>query len=60
MEIDGKYFKGQWVGYYRNYQEFDGMMIITEGEVKWNLSDKDLQYAKLKITDIQYNISSKY
>jgi len=36
------------------------MMIPAEGEVEWNLSDKDLQYAKLKITDIQYNISSKY
>jgi len=59
-EVDGEYFKDRWTAYYRNYQEFDGMMIPTEGEVEWNLSDKDLQYAKLKITDIQYNISSKY
>ena len=59
-EVDGEYFKDRWTAYYRNYQEFDGMMIPTEGEVEWNLSDEDLQYAKLKITDIQYNISSKY
>ncbi len=60
MEADGKYFKEQWAGYYRNYQEIEGMKIPIEGEVEWNLSDKDLQYAKLKITDIQYNIPSKY
>jgi len=60
MEADGKYLKEQWGGYYRNYQEIEGMKIPTEGEVEWNLSDKDLQYAKLKITDIQYNITSKY
>ena len=60
MEADGKYFKEQWGGYYRNYQEIEGMKIPIEGEVEWNLSDKDLQYAKLKITDIQYNITEKY
>jgi len=60
MEADGKYFKEQWAGYYKNYQEIEGMKIPTEGEVEWNLSDKDLQYAKLKITDIQYNIAEKY
>lgn len=60
MEVDGKYFKEQWGGYYGNYQEIEGMKIPTEAEVEWNLSDRDLQYAKLKITDIQYNILSKY
>jgi len=60
MEVDGKYFKEQWGGYYRNYQEIEGMKIPTEGEVEWNLSERDLQYAKLKITDIQYNITEKY
>ena len=60
MEVDGKYFKEQWGGYYRNYQEIEGMKIPIEGEVEWNLSDKDLQYAKLKITDIQYNVTEKY
>ena len=60
MEADGKYFKEQWAGYYRNYQEIEGMKIPIEGEVEWNLSDKDLQYAKLKITDIQYNVTEKY
>ena len=60
MEVDGKYFKEQWAGYYRNYQEIEGMKIPIEGEVEWNLSDRDLPYAKLKITDIQYNITEKY
>lgn len=59
-ELDGKYFKEKWTAYYRNYQEVKGMKIPTEGEVEWNLSDRDLQYAKLKITDIQYNITEKY
>lgn len=60
MEVDVKYFKEQWVGYYRNYQKIEGMKIPIGGEVEWNLSDKDVQYAKLKITDIQYNIAEKY
>jgi len=60
MEADGKYFKEQWGGYYRNYQEIEGMKIPIEGEVEWNLSDKDLQYAKLKIDEIQYNIPFRY
>ena len=60
MEVDGKYFKEQWGGYYRNYQEINGMKIPIEAEVEWNLSDRDLQYVKLKITDIQYNIPSRY
>jgi hypothetical protein len=60
MEVDGKYFKEQWGGYYRNYQEINGIKIPTEAEVEWNLYDRDLQYVKLKITDIQYNITEKY
>ncbi|GAG60727.1 unnamed protein product [marine sediment metagenome] len=60
MEVDGKYFKEKLGGYYRSYQEIEGMKIPTEGEVEWNLSDRDLQYVKLKITDIQYNITEKY
>ena len=60
MEVNGKYFKEKWSGYFRNYREFNGMKIPTEGEVEWNLPDKDLPYAKLKITDIQYNIFSKF
>jgi len=60
MESDGKYFQEQWSGYYRNYQQFEGIKIPTQGEVEWNLSDRDLPYARLKITEIQYNIMEKY
>jgi len=60
MEADGKYLKEQWGGYYRNYQEIEGIKIPIEGEVEWNLSDRDLPYVKLEITDIQYNVTEKY
>ena len=60
MEVDGKYFKEQWGGYYRNYQEIEGMKIPIEAEVEWNLASGDFQYVKIKITDIQYNIAEKY
>ena len=60
MEIDGNYSKETWSGYFRNYREINDIKIPTEGEVEWNLGDKDLPYAKLKITDIEYNIFSKY
>ena len=60
MESEGKYLKEKWTGYFGKYREIDGMKIPTEGEVEWNLPDKDLPYAKLKITEIQYNIPKKY
>lgn len=60
MESDGKYYQQQWTGYYRNYQEIEGIKIPTEGEVEWNLPDRNLPYARLKITEIQYNIMEKY
>jgi len=49
MEVDGKYFKEKLGGYYRSYQEIEGMKIPTEGEVEWNLSDRDLP-------NISYNL----
>ena len=58
--VDNQYVSTPWTAYYRNYQEIDGMMIPTEGEVAWNLGSGNFSYAKLKITDIKYNFSTTH
>jgi len=60
MEVNGKYLRETWSGYFGNYREINGIKIPTEGEVEWNLPDKDLPYAKLEIIDIQYDVFSKF
>lgn len=50
----------KWTGYYRDYQDMDGVMIPTDVEVVWNLEAGDLSYARLRVTDIEYNVPSEY
>ena len=58
--VGNEYVKEKWSGYYRNYQALNGLKIPTEVEVVWNLADGNLSYAKLTITNIQYNVPSRY
>ena len=47
--------KHDYTGYYRKYQEINGIRIPTEVEVQWNLQKGDFSYARFKITNIIYN-----
>ncbi|MFZ5633094.1 MAG: DUF6544 family protein [Bacillota bacterium] len=55
MDNDGQYSKEEWICHYNNYQEINGVKIPIEGEVDWNLPKGTFNYAKLKVTDIQYD-----
>ncbi len=54
--INGKKERLTWTAHYKNYQEHNGMKIPTEVEAEWNLSKGAFQYAKVRITDAQYNM----
>ena len=47
--------KHDYTGYYRNYQEVNGIRIPTEIEAEWNLPAGDFSYAKFKLTNVIYN-----
>jgi hypothetical protein len=44
-----------WTGYYKNYQEVNGIKIPFDVEVVWNLESGDYSYAKFKINEIDFN-----
>lgn len=53
-----RYLNGQkhdYTGYYRNYEEINGIRIPTEIEAVWNLPEGDFSYARFVLTNIIYN-----
>lgn len=60
MEEKGEFKKEKWSCYCRKYKKINNVRIPTEGEVEWNLPDKNISYAKLRIIDIEFNKTSKY
>lgn len=45
-----------WTGYFREYEERQGMQIPTDAEVEWNLPDDDLSYWRASIEKIDYHL----
>jgi hypothetical protein len=52
--------KEKWTCYYKNYKDFDGVKVPTDGEVVWNLKSGNFSYARFKLTDIEFNNPSFY
>ncbi|MEA2074867.1 MAG: DUF6544 family protein [Euryarchaeota archaeon] len=50
----------KWSGYYRQYEEIDGVKIPTEVEVVWHLESGDFSYARFVVTEIEFNNPSGY
>jgi len=50
----------KWSGYYRQYEENDGVKIPTEVEVVWHLESGEFSYARFIITEIEFNSPSGY
>jgi hypothetical protein len=44
-----------WAGRLWNYQEKNGLMIPLEGEVEWQMPERNMPYYKGKILDVQYD-----
>jgi hypothetical protein len=58
--VNNSYSNDKWVGYYRDYTKVNDMMIPKEIESTWDLSSGEFNYAKFKVTDIEYNNPSIY
>lgn len=53
-----KYVKYPWEGRFRNYREFNGVKIPTEGEVGWHLPEGWWLFWKGKIVSAEFNYRS--
>lgn len=58
--IKGKTIKAKWMTPMRNYKEFGGIKVPTEGEGIFKLSDGDYEYVRIKIDNIIYNDYKMY
>ncbi|MDB9314472.1 hypothetical protein PN462_15270 [Spirulina sp. CS-785/01] len=47
-----------WSGKCRGYQDYDGIKLPTDLEAVWNLPNGDFSYAKLQVTNIEFNRTS--
>lgn len=47
-----------WTGYFRDYDDRDGILVPTEAEVEWNLPNGDLPYWRATIDDITYRTTA--
>jgi hypothetical protein len=52
--------KAPWRTPMRNYKEFDGYKVPTEGEAIYRLKSGDFEYARLKIVDAEYSKKEMY
>ncbi len=60
LSIDGKtYTKYRWSTPVRNYRDFDGRKVPTDGEAIWHMPGVDFIYAKFRLEEIEYN-SKRY
>jgi len=49
---DGSY--APWTGYFRAYEDRNGILVPTDAEVEWNLPDGDLPYWAASLVRIEY------
>lgn len=54
-EFEGQYELNIWTILMREYQEFNGIRIPTEGDVIWKLETGDFNWFQFEITEIEYN-----
>lgn len=59
-EPDGGFRLEPWSTPITGYKEFHGIRIPAEGTGVWNLEEGDFSYIRLKIVDIDYNITEPY
>lgn len=54
-EISGSYSLDPWSTPFLEYGELAGLKLPLRGKAVWNLDSGDLEYADLKITQVEYN-----
>lgn len=55
--VDGEIVLTPWHGHFWNYEERDGMLIPTDGEVAWLLPKGEKPYWRGHITDLDYELA---
>jgi hypothetical protein len=53
-EVRGEFIPTPWLGRFWNYEERNGFLIPTEGEVEWQIATGNMPYWKGKITESEY------
>ena len=52
--VDGRYLPTPWAGRFRRHQDRSGMRIPLEGDVEWRLPTGTLEYARIRLVDVDY------
>jgi hypothetical protein len=55
--VEGGYELETWSAPLYEYGELAGLNLPLRGGAGWKLSDSDLKYADITITDLEYNIA---
>ena len=59
-EVNGEFEMNQWSTPISEYKTFHGIAIPAKGKGVWNLEDRQFDYIRLEITDIEYNVPEIY
>jgi hypothetical protein len=54
-EVKGKPEKAEWISYFHNYQRKGGILVPTEIGATWKLPQGNLNYARFKLVEIDYD-----
>jgi hypothetical protein len=54
-DFKGKPEKAVWIGYFHNYQRKSGILVPTEVGATWKLPRGNLNYARFKLVEIDYD-----
>jgi len=58
--VGDTYVRDQWTGNYYDYQEMNGVLVPMEIAAVWNLPEGDYPYIRLRVTEMEYDIFSRY
>jgi hypothetical protein len=58
--VGDTYIRNRWTGYYGDYQEQGGLIVPMEIAAEWNLPEGNFSYVRLRVTDMEYDVFSRY
>ena len=58
--VGDTYSRDRWTGYYYDYREQAGFTVPMEIVAEWNLPGGDFTYIRLRVTEMEYDVFSRY
>ncbi|WP_319642316.1 DUF6544 family protein [Methanovulcanius yangii] len=58
--VGDTYSRDRWTGYFYDYREQDGFTVPMEIVAEWNLPEGDFSYIRLRVTEMEYDVFSRY